>query len=100
MSCLNWLAPNRNAPCQSCAAYSRYSDLICSPSLLPIAAAVRLEIECFNLQMVTDERLKVCFVIPAARSVGDLRDIFQVWQHTLVFFLFFLWVIVLSMIYV
>lgn len=86
MSCLKWLAPNRNAPCQSCAAYSRYCVLICDPSLRPSATAARLENEHDNLQM-TDESLKVCFLVPAARSVGDLRDIFQVWQHAWVFFL-------------
>lgn len=29
MSCWSWRAPNRSAPCQSCAAYSRYAVHTC-----------------------------------------------------------------------
>lgn len=56
MSCWNWLAPNRNAPCRSCAACNRYA--------------------------VSPASAEACFLIPAARSVGELGDTFLVRQHS------------------
>lgn len=43
MSCWNWLAPNRNAPCRSCAAYNRYAV---SPAIPPHG---RRNMERFNV---------------------------------------------------